>query len=105
MEKRGDNMTSKDDLKPILKGLVLVGGKSTRMGNDKGRMQWHGKEQRYFLADLLSCFCNEVYLSCREEQRGEIHKNNCKTIADAYTNLGPYGAILSAFQKAPDVAW
>ena len=31
----------------------------------------------------------------------------CKyqTLADTFTGLGPYGAILSAFRKKPDAAW
>jgi molybdopterin-guanine dinucleotide biosynthesis protein A len=28
-----------------------------------------------------------------------------KTITDQYTDLGPYGAILSAFKTNPDAAW
>ncbi len=98
-------MISKGDTQPILNGLVLAGGKSTRMGDDKGRIQWHGKEQRYYMADLLSTFCKDVYLSCRKEQEAEIQKDHYKTIKDSYTGLGPYGAILSTFQKRSDVAW
>jgi molybdenum cofactor guanylyltransferase len=98
-------MISKDDIVPMLNGLVLAGGRSTRMGSDKGRMQWHGKEQRYYLGDLLGKFCNAVFISCREEQEEEINRGGYKTIKDAFTGLGPYGAILSAFQKDPHVAW
>src|SRR5215210_4131502 len=97
-------MISKDNL-PVLNGLVLAGGQSTRMGNDKGRMQWHAKEQLYFMADLLRTFCSEVYLSCREEQEAEIQNYHYKTITDRYSGLGPYGAILSAFHKISGVAW
>ena len=45
---------------PSINGLVLAGGKSTRMGTAKDLLNWHGKEQRYFAADLLAPFCDEV---------------------------------------------
>ncbi|MFD2999536.1 NTP transferase domain-containing protein [Pontibacter toksunensis] len=90
--------------RPLLNGLVLAGGKSVRMGQDKGAMLWHGKEQRYFVADLLKEFCSEVFISCRPEQQDEFD-SNYKTVADTFTGLGPYGAILSAFREQPDAAW
>lgn len=96
-------MTSNDHKTPLY-GLALAGGKSLRMGSDKGLLQWHGKEQRYYIADILSSVCDDVYISCREEQQAEIDKTY-KTIADAYPDLGPYGAILSAFKNNSKVAW
>lgn len=97
----------KDQMKqaePPLSGLVLAGGKSLRMGLDKGAMNWHGKEQRYHLADLLSNYCKDVFLSCRPEQQGEIDPRY-KVVPDTFAGLGPYGAILSAFREQPDSAW
>ncbi len=90
--------------KPLLNGLVLAGGKSVRMGYDKGLIAWHGKEQKYYIADLLKIVCNEVYISCRTDQKKQID-SKYQTLADTFTGLGPYGAILSAFREKPDVAW
>ncbi|AKD05753.1 molybdenum cofactor biosynthesis protein MoaC [Pontibacter korlensis] len=90
--------------RPKLNGLVLAGGQSLRMGQDKGAMQWHGKEQRYFMADLLQEFTEEVFISCRAEQQAELD-TNYKALPDTFTGLGPYGAILSAFREQPDAAW
>ena len=89
---------------PLLNGLVLAGGKSIRMGVDKSLIDWNGKEQRYYMADLLTKLCNEVYISCRAEQKTEITESY-NTIPDTFTDLGPYGAILSAFREQPDCAW
>ncbi|MBK9730828.1 MAG: NTP transferase domain-containing protein [Chitinophagaceae bacterium] len=90
--------------KPVLNGLVLAGGKSLRLGNDKGKINWHGKEQRIFMAELLQQFCSEVFISCREDQQQEMDEK-FKTIADTFIGLGPYGAILSAFREQPNAAW
>ena len=88
---------------PILNGLVLAGGKSVRMGFDKTIIEWHGKDQRSYMADTLKEICSDVFISCRTEQQGEI--KNYKTIPDTFTGLGPYGAILSAFRENPNAAW
>ncbi len=90
--------------KPKVNGLVLAGGKSVRMGRDKGLMKWHGKEQRYHMADILEDFCDEVFISCRPEQESEIAEGY-KTLTDTFIDLGQYGAILSAFRTQPDRAW
>lgn len=89
---------------PVLNGLVLAGGKSQRMGFDKGTVNWFGKEQRYYLADLLKPLCNEVFISCREDQRSQIPVDY-NALTDTFIGLGPYGAILSAFREQPDSAW
>jgi molybdopterin-guanine dinucleotide biosynthesis protein A len=90
--------------KPVLNGLVLAGGKSERMGFDKGGVNWHGKEQRYHIADMLKPFCKEVFISCRADQQQEID-GHYASLPDTFTRLGPFGAILSAFREKPDSAW
>lgn len=90
-----------------INGLVLAGGKSIRMGSDKGLTEWHGKPQRYYIADLLSEFCNEVYISCREEQVKELVAAGYRPLPDAttYANNGPTGGILTAMEHKLDTAW
>jgi molybdopterin-guanine dinucleotide biosynthesis protein A len=87
-----------------LKGLVLAGGNSSRMGQSKAKINWHGKEQQYYLADLLSSCCEDVFISCREDQTEQMEAKY-KTITDRYENGGPLEAILSAFEYFPDSAW
>jgi len=89
---------------PPVNGLVLAGGKSERMGFDKGAVNWHGKEQRYHMADLLKRFCKEVFIGCRADQQEEIDAGYT-ALPDTFTGLGPYGAILSAFRERPDSGW
>ncbi|QEC65710.1 molybdopterin-guanine dinucleotide biosynthesis protein MobA [Mucilaginibacter ginsenosidivorans] len=93
-----------EQARPVLNGLVLAGGKSERMGFDKGAVNWFGKEQRYYMADILKPMCNEVFISCREDQRQQIPVAY-NVLTDTFTGLGPYGAILSAFRSQPDSAW
>jgi molybdopterin-guanine dinucleotide biosynthesis protein A len=90
----------KEKIAPI-HGLVLAGGKSLRMGIDKGTLNFYGKNQRDIAFELLEKHHLKTFLSVREEQEISI-KNK---ITDKYIGLGPFGAICSAFQENPDVAW
>jgi len=96
-------VTSKEHNQPVLNGLVLAGGKSSRMGFDKGSIDWHGKPQRYYMADMLKPLCNEVFISCRPNQ--EETNEQYAILEDTFIGLGPYAAILSAFKEKPDCAW
>ena len=87
---------------PKLNGLVLAGGKSVRMGSDKGALDYHGKPQREFMADLLSQFCEETYISVRGSQGVESEH---ELLEDTFVGLGPFGAIASAMRKNPNTAW
>lgn len=102
-EKIADFLISKIQTPP-LKSLILVGGKSTRMGSDKAFLDYHGKPQYAFLADILRGLGIETYISCRTEQADEFIDNQ-KVITDTFLDLGPYGAILSAFRHDPNAAW
>lgn len=84
-----------------LYGLVLAGGKSTRMGEDKGLLDYHGIPQRSYTSNLLQKYCKKVYVSCRPDQADDIDN----AIPDTFTGLGPFGGILSAFREEPEAAW
>lgn len=87
-----------------LYGLVLSGGKSTRMGTDKGLIEYHGRPQREHLYGLLSQVCDATYISLREEQEVKT-PFGFATITDEDTFRGPFNGILSAHNKHPEVAW
>lgn len=97
-------MISKETDVPKLNGLVLAGGKSQRMGSPKDKMNWHGKEQRYYAADLLASFCDQVFISCRQDQLENFYPNY-NALADTFLNMGPFGGILSALRFQRDTAW
>lgn len=89
---------------PPIKGLVLAGGKSQRMGSDKGLLSYHGKPQREHMAELLGTLCSDVALSCRPGQLEES-QTEFPLLPDSFLGLGPFGAILSAFRQDPNAAW
>ena len=89
---------------PVLRGLVLAGGRSERMQTDKGALHYHGLDQRQHTAALLAEFCPDVRVSVRPDQAGELPAGLI-ALPDTFLNLGPLGGILSAFQADPNAAW
>jgi molybdopterin-guanine dinucleotide biosynthesis protein A len=114
------------DSSQIIKGLILIGGKSTRMGTDKSELNYHGKPQKEFVRDLLvnegietfysvkpfNCTSTPPSAGAQGDKKklsvvsSEIEKSQpTQEIPDMFENLGPFGGICSAFQKDPNSAW
>lgn len=87
-----------------LQGLVLGGGYSTRMGQDKGAIDYHGRPQIRHAYELLSELCSEVFVSCRSEQGSDADKHGLPMLADAILGAGPLGGILTALRHSR-AAW
>ena len=88
-----------------LKALVLLGGKSSRMGEEKGLIQYHEKTQAEHLVSLLEEIGLEVFLSVREEQKENYAFLNRSFIADQLQGAGPLGGIASAMRTFPQTAF
>lgn len=93
---------------PPLQGLVLAGGRSSRMGTDKARILHpvSGKPLWRHAAELLTGCCGEVFVSCRDGLAAELPPA-CPRLLDhaAWTGHGPTAGLLTAHLHAPDAAW
>jgi molybdenum cofactor guanylyltransferase len=85
--------------KPKLKALILKGGQSQRMGEDKSQLMYRNISQEAFLKQEFESLNIEVFVS------ESIQSHNVNVISDTFTGLGPYGGILSAFREDPNAAW
>ena len=82
-------------------GIILAGGKSSRMGTDKGLMEFNGKKLIEYPLNLLSLFCNEMIISSNNEA---YHQFGYTVIADEIEDSGP-AAGLAAALKASSNEW
>jgi molybdenum cofactor guanylyltransferase len=82
-----------------MKGIVLAGGNSSRMGENKALLCYGAEPQWSVAANLLAPYCEEVFISSNSVLSG-----NYKHIADTYPflNTGPISGLLSAFSSYQD---
>ncbi len=87
-----------------LKGLVLVGGESRRMGSPKWALQRDGETQLQRTSRLLRGVVDDIYVSVRAGQEVEL-PSDVLPISDALPFRGPINGILSAMETDRDAAW
>lgn len=92
---------------PKLYGLLVAGGKSRRMGQDKASLPApNGQPLWRRTRDLLAASVDNVFLSIRPGQElPDYSKSDGILIEDTVEDAGPLGGILTAFEKHPDAAW
>ena len=80
----------------MLTGILLIGGKSSRMGEDKSELVYHGDQtERERLFNLLDNLCDKTYLCHRADQSFEQD-------SIIYPADGPLAAIATAADEYPD---
>ena len=90
---------------PKLKALVLAGGKSQRMGKDKSLLSYYeGKPQQLYMAEMCQSLGIETVIS-KSLDFGEKKLEGFPVIKDRMSEMGPFGAIISAFLFDPKAAW
>ncbi|WP_420461232.1 NTP transferase domain-containing protein [Neolewinella sp.] len=90
---------------PPLQALILAGGRSERMGEDKSQLVYRDGQTE---VERLSALCGKlglpVHLSVRNSTSDRV-TGDSPVVVDRFRGLGPAGAIASAFLAAPDAAW
>lgn len=93
-------------LGPPVYGLVLAGGKSSRMQRDKAALRYHGGlSQLEWAMSLITPFVQRAFVSVRPDQVADSIRAKYPQIVDAQKGLGPIAGILAAQAQHPKVAW
>lgn len=87
-------------------GLLLVGGKSERMGQDKAMLSYDGKQtQLECTAEVLQQVCSKVFISQREAQAFPIPAGTEAIYDSVEEAKGPLCGILSSMRAHPEAHW
>jgi len=86
-------------------GLLLAGGRSTRMQRDKAGIEYDGQPQLARAMALLAPLVVRAFVSVRAEQRGDPQRSAYECIVDALPESGPIGGIHAALHAHPGAAW
>jgi molybdopterin-guanine dinucleotide biosynthesis protein A len=90
---------------PPLYGLILAGGASTRMQQDKAALTYHGKTQLQWTYELAARFCDSTFVSVRPDQRTDPARAGFPQIVDRQPGIGPIAGISAALSEHPGAAW
>ena len=88
-----------------LYGLVLAGGRSSRMQRDKATLSYQGRTQLDRAMQLLDACVDQAYVSVRPDQRGDAARAPYAQVVDAQDGLGPIAGIAAAQALKPGAAW
>ena len=78
-------------------GIILCGGKSSRMGQNKALLKINGKYIISYIIEMLQPFCDEIIISTNTK---ELDFLGHKTVKDIYDNIGPVSGIFSSLLQS-----
>jgi len=77
-------------------GIILAGGQSSRLGMDKGLIDWHGRKIIEYAIDTLVPFCTEIIISSNNQYYKQFSH---RVIPDFRTGHGPMMGLYSALKS------
>jgi len=101
--KNDDNVHS-PTMNSTLLGIVMAGGRSSRMGEQKPTLKVYGQDNPDMLertSALLQKYLAQVWVSCRTKQLAT--KLPC--VYDQVEDLGPVGGLYSSLSAIQDSVW
>lgn len=82
-----------------LTGIILSGGKSSRMGKEKGLVDFQGKPLISYAINAIKPLVNSIIIGANNELN-EYQKLGYKIVEDEVRHIGPLGGILSALRQS-----
>lgn len=88
-------MIKKDELT----GIILAGGKSSRMGKDKGLCKFNGRTLVSYAIETLKPLCGNLMISANHFPE-KYKEFGIPVISDEIKNIGPMGGIHSCLKQS-----
>ncbi|HEV7135871.1 MAG TPA: NTP transferase domain-containing protein [Steroidobacteraceae bacterium] len=88
-----------------LYGLVLAGGRSSRMQRDKAALEYAGRTQLERTIELITPFVERAFVSVRRDQTGDPLRARFAQIVDSGEVHGPIAGLIAAQSAHPHAAW
>ncbi|MEC9375950.1 MAG: NTP transferase domain-containing protein [Pseudomonadota bacterium] len=92
-------------MKSLLYGLILAGGKSRRIGQDKAKILFSGQTFLHRSFSIINSYVSDVFVSVREDQKEEPERAAFNLIIDRQSELGPAAGLIAAHRTYPEAAW
>jgi molybdopterin-guanine dinucleotide biosynthesis protein A len=86
-------------------GLVLAGGRSTRMQADKAALAYGARPQLAEAYELVTRHVDRAWISVRADQADEPLRASYAQIVDGDLGQGPVAGIIAAQARHPGAAW
>ena len=83
--------------KKEITGIVLAGGKSSRMGQEKGLAEFDGKPMIAYALEALAPLCTEILISSNSNAYNHL---GYRVVPDIIANSGPMGGIYSCMLQS-----
>jgi molybdenum cofactor guanylyltransferase len=84
-------------MKEATTGIILAGGKSRRMGMEKGLIEFKGHPLIYNAISLFEKTCTEIIISANSKSYDYL---GFKVVHDTMDDSGPMGGIYSCLQQS-----
>lgn len=78
-------------------GIVLAGGKASRMGTDKGLILLHDKPLVQYALDSLSHVCDHLIICANNP---EYEAFGFEVVPDTHQNIGPMGGLYAGLRHS-----
>ena len=85
--------------KDQLTGIILSGGKSRRMGEEKGLALFNGKPLISYALNVVEQLCSTILISAND-RLPEYKEFNYPVIEDEHKGIGPMGGIAACLEQS-----
>ncbi len=86
-------------VKEEVTGIILSGGKSSRLGEEKGLALFNGKPLIQYAIDILKPVCDKIIISANN-QLDEYAKFGFEIVEDQVKGIGPMAGLIAGLNKS-----